>query len=82
MLKNVRTPRAFRTGPTLLSAGLKNGASACSILTDTPYFGGALTDLAVARTLTDIPLLRKDFIISEFQIAEAAGHGEIGRAHV
>ncbi len=51
------------------------GASACSILTDTPYFGGALTDLAVARTLTDIPLLRKDFIISEFQIAEAAGHG-------
>ena len=51
------------------------GASACSVLTDTPYFGGALTDLAVARTLTDIPLLRKDFIVSEFQIAEAAGHG-------
>ncbi|MBD5322822.1 MAG: indole-3-glycerol-phosphate synthase [Bacteroides sp.] len=51
------------------------GASACSILTDTPYFGGALTDLVSARTLTDIPLLRKDFIISEFQIHEAAHHG-------
>lgn len=51
------------------------GASACSILTDTPYFGGALTDLAVARSLTDIPLLRKDFIVSEFQIQEAAYYG-------
>ena len=51
------------------------GASACSILTDTPYFGGALSDLASARTVTDIPLLRKDFIVSEFQIAEAAVHG-------
>lgn len=51
------------------------GASACSILTDTPFFGGALTDLAVARSLTDIPLLRKDFIVSEFQIHEAARFG-------
>ena len=51
------------------------GATACSILTDTPYFGGALTDLAVARTLTELPLLRKDFIISEFQIHEAAHYG-------
>lgn len=51
------------------------GASACSILTDTPYFGGALTDLATARTLTDIPLLRKDFIVSDIQIQEAAIYG-------
>lgn len=48
------------------------GASACSVLTDTPYFGGALTDLALARTLTDIPLLRKDFTVSDYQIQEAA----------
>lgn len=51
------------------------GASACSILTDTPYFGGALTDLAMARRFTDIPLLRKDFIVSEHQILEAATYG-------
>ncbi|MDE6394238.1 MAG: indole-3-glycerol phosphate synthase TrpC [Duncaniella sp.] len=51
------------------------GATACSILTDTPYFGGALTDLAVARSLTDMPLLRKEFIVSEFQIHEAAHFG-------
>lgn len=51
------------------------GATACSILTDTPYFGGALTDLALSRQLTDIPLLRKDFIVSEFQIHEAAWYG-------
>lgn len=52
-----------------------SGASACSILTDTPYFGGALTDLAVARSLTDVPLLRKDFIVSQYQIHEAAIYG-------
>lgn len=59
----------------VIPAYAEAGASACSILTDTPYFGGALTDLAVARTMTDIPLLRKDFIVSEFQIAEAAVYG-------
>lgn len=59
----------------IIPAYTKAGASACSILTDTPYFGGALSDLASARTVTDIPLLRKDFIVSEFQIAEAAIYG-------
>ena len=47
------------------------GAAGCSILTDTPYFGGALTDLQVARTVTDIPLLRKEFIVDEYQIYQA-----------
>lgn len=51
------------------------GASACSVLTDTPFFGGALTDLAVAASLARIPLLRKDFIVSEFQIAQARVYG-------
>ena len=59
----------------VIPAYTRAGASACSVLTDTPYFGGALTDLAVARTVTDIPLLRKDFIVSEFQILEAAIYG-------
>lgn len=47
------------------------GAAACSVLTDTVYFGGALSDLSLASTLTRLPLLRKDFIIDERQIYEA-----------
>ncbi|MFG6390965.1 MAG: indole-3-glycerol phosphate synthase TrpC [Candidatus Amulumruptor sp.] len=51
------------------------GAAACSVLTDTPYFGGALADLAVASSLVTMPLLRKDFTISEYQIAQARIYG-------
>lgn len=47
------------------------GAAACSVLTDTAYFGGALSDLALAAECTQLPLLRKDFIIDERQIYEA-----------
>ena len=46
----------------------KNGASALSILTDTPFFGGSLHDIATARPLTKRPILRKDFIIEEYQL--------------
>ncbi|MDR1202142.1 MAG: indole-3-glycerol phosphate synthase TrpC [Tannerellaceae bacterium] len=49
----------------------KNGAAACSILTDKVFFGGSLTDLQAARRLVNIPLLRKDFIIDEYQIYQA-----------
>ena len=41
----------------------KGGASACSILTDSDFFGGAFADLKQARSLVKLPLLRKDFII-------------------
>lgn len=47
------------------------GAAACSVLTDTTYFGGSPDDLREARQLVNIPLLRKDFIIGEYQICEA-----------
>ena len=47
------------------------GASACSILTDPKFFGGSLGDLCLARKLVDIPLLRKDFIIDEYQLYQA-----------
>lgn len=50
-------------------------AAACSILTDTRFFGGSLNDLALARSLTRLPLLRKDFIIDERQIFEARAFG-------
>lgn len=53
----------------------KEGAAACSVLTDTPYFGGAITDLAVAASLVSIPLLRKDFTVSDYQISQARLYG-------
>ncbi|NDV77473.1 indole-3-glycerol phosphate synthase TrpC [Dysgonomonas sp. 511] len=53
----------------------KNGASAISVLTDMDFFGGELEDLRVARTLTDTPLLRKDFVVDEYQLYQAAWKG-------
>ena len=49
----------------------KAGASACSVLTDYQFFGGSLGDLCQARKQTNLPLLRKDFIIDEYQLYQA-----------
>ena len=51
------------------------GASAVSVLTDEAFFGGTLNDLLEARKVLNIPLLRKDFIIDEYQIHEAKAYG-------
>lgn len=51
------------------------GASGISILTDNQYFGGSLDDLILARATTNLPLLRKDFMIDEFQVIEAKAFG-------
>ncbi len=51
------------------------GASAVSVLTDTPSFGGTDEDLLRARAVLTIPILRKDFIVDEFQIIEARSIG-------
>jgi indole-3-glycerol phosphate synthase len=50
----------------------RGGACAISILTDEEYFGGSIVDLRAARVSTDLPLLRKDFVIDPIQIFEAA----------
>lgn len=51
------------------------GASAISVLTDIDFFGGHPNDLLEARAANDVPLLRKDFMIDEYQIVEAKGLG-------
>lgn len=51
------------------------GASAISVLTDADFFQGALADLNAAREVLQIPLLRKEFIIDSYQIAEAKAYG-------
>jgi indole-3-glycerol phosphate synthase len=53
----------------------RNGAAAISVLTDTEYFGGDLDDLIQTKVITDIPVLRKDFMIDPWQIAEAKAFG-------
>lgn len=53
-----------------------NKAVAISVLTDRDFFQGSLEDLLMARkAVPDIPLLRKDFIIDEYQIVEAKAYG-------
>lgn len=51
------------------------GASALSVLTDTDFFGGKKEDLIQARSVNEIPILRKDFMIDEYQILEAKAWG-------
>lgn len=51
------------------------GASAISVLTDTVFFGGTFADLTMASSLTKTPLLRKDFMVDEYQFYQAAAMG-------
>ena len=51
------------------------GASALSILTDEAFFAGTLDDLTVARPLTRLPILRKDFVTDSYQLLQARAAG-------
>jgi indole-3-glycerol phosphate synthase len=53
----------------------RGGASAVSVLTEGEYFDGSLDDLRAARASCDLPLLRKDFIIDDYQLYEACESG-------
>ncbi|CAN0376989.1 unnamed protein product, partial [Ectocarpus sp. 4 AP-2014] len=59
-----------------VAVGYENaGACGMSVLTDGKYFGGSLDDLLLARASVGIPLLRKEFIIDEYQLIEAKAYG-------
>lgn len=51
------------------------GASAISVLTERHRFNGSLADLDAVRARVDIPVLRKDFMVTEYQLVEARVHG-------
>jgi indole-3-glycerol phosphate synthase len=53
----------------------QGGASCLSVLTDRDSFQGSLVDLQAVRAATHLPVLRKDFTISDFHVIEAAAHG-------
>jgi indole-3-glycerol phosphate synthase len=61
--------------PAILAAGMaRGGAAALSVLTDEPFFQGSLRNLEVASQSSNLPCLRKDFIVDEFQLLEARAH--------
>jgi len=59
----------------VVSAYEKFGASAVSILTDYDFFGGSFNDILTVRSQTHIPILRKDFMVDEYQFYEAKSIG-------
>lgn len=59
----------------LAAAYERAGASAVSVLTEQRRFGGSLDDLDAVRSRVRIPVLRKDFTVTEYQIHEARAHG-------
>jgi indole-3-glycerol phosphate synthase len=59
----------------IVPAYQKAGASGVSILTDSRFFGGSLGDLRAAAPMVEMPILRKEFVVDEYQIIETAKAG-------
>ncbi|WP_146391435.1 indole-3-glycerol phosphate synthase TrpC [Allorhodopirellula solitaria] len=62
--------------PATIAAAYAEGGAAClSVLTDEPFFQGSLDYLRAVRQTVDLPMLRKDFIIDEYQLLQARANG-------
>jgi indole-3-glycerol phosphate synthase len=62
--------------PAVLAQAYESGGARCiSVLTEQRRFGGSLEDLAAVRAAVDIPVLRKDFIVTSYQLWEARAYG-------
>jgi indole-3-glycerol phosphate synthase len=59
----------------VVGAYTRGGASALSVLTEEESFGGRLDDLARARAVSPLPILRKDFVVDAYQVAESLSAG-------
>jgi indole-3-glycerol phosphate synthase len=59
----------------IAAAYAQAGAAAISVLTEPTFFDGSLEHLAAVRAAVDLPLLRKDFVVSEYQLLEAKAAG-------
>jgi indole-3-glycerol phosphate synthase len=71
-----RGPLAEIADPADLAGDYAAGGARCiSVLTEGRWFGGSLDDLAAVRAAVRIPVLRKDFVVSSYQVHEARAHG-------
>lgn len=69
-------PLAADLDPAALAAQYQEGGASClSVLTDEDFFGGSAEDLAAARSAVEIPVLRKDFTVSELDVLDARRMG-------
>src|SRR5690606_39185298 len=69
-------PLAPGLDPAALASSYREGGASClSVLTDEEFFGGSAADLAAARSAVDIPILRKDFTVSELDVLDARRMG-------